>query len=197
MLTSQRKTQIAISCGSLLLAGLHLLWPGIRLDAVTLTLLCTAAVPWLVPLFKSLELPGGWKIEFQELQATEQRADKAGLLEEEAAGSGPDQEYSFQVVANRDANLALAGLRIEIEKRLISLADGAEIKRRRMGISSLLRSLSDREILSHEERSVLWDMIGLLNSAAHGASADQQHAQWVLDVGPRLLATLDKRIDQQ
>ena len=196
-MTSQRKTQVAISCGSLLLAGLHLLWPGISLDAVTLTLLAAAVVPWLLPLFKSLELPGGWKLEFQELQATEQRADKAGLLNEEPADSGHDQEYSFQVVANQDANLALVGLRIEIEKRLNSLADGAEIKRKRMGISGLLRSLGDREILSREERSVLWDMIELLNSAAHGASADQQHAGWVLDVGPRLLATLDKRIDQQ
>ena len=196
-MTSQRKTQTAISCGSLLLAGLHLLWPGISLDAVTLTLLGGAAVPWLLPLFKSLELPGGWKIEFQELQATEQRADKAGLLDEEPADSGRAQEYSFQVVANQDANLALAGLRIEIERRLNSLADGAGIKRRKMGMSGLLRSLSDREVLSHEERSVLRDMIGLLNSAAHGASADQQHAQWVLDVGPRLLATLDKRIDQE
>ena len=197
MVTSQRKTQIAISCGSLLLAGLHLLWPGISLDAVTLTLLGASVVPWILPLFKSLELPGGWKVEFQELQATEVRADQAGLLDEGPADSEADQDYSFQVVANEDANLALAGLRIEIEKRLNSLADSADIKRRRMGVGGLLRSLSDRQILSREERSVLRDMIGLLNSAAHGASADQQHAQWALDVGPRLLATLDKRIDQQ
>ena len=115
----------------------------------------------------------------------------------EPADSEHDQEYSFQVVANQDANLALAGLRIEIEKRLNRLADSADIKRTTTGIRGLLNSLSDRELLSREERSVLLDMIGLLNSAAHGARADQQHAQWVLDVGPRLLATLDKRIDQQ
>lgn len=138
-----------------------------------------------------------FNIEFQDLQATEQRADKTGLLDEEPADSGRDQEYSFQVVANQDANLALAGLKIEIEKRLNSLAASAGINRRKMGMSRLLRSLSDQEILSREERSVLSEMIGLLNSAAHGACADQKHAQWVLDVGPRLLATLDERIDQQ
>jgi len=27
-----------------------------------------AIVPWLSPLFKSIELPGGWKVEFQELK---------------------------------------------------------------------------------------------------------------------------------
>ena len=64
-------------------------------------------------------------------------------------------------------------------------------------MGSLLRSLSDQEILSRDERAVLADMIGLLNSAAHGARADLQSAQWALDVGPRLLATLDKRIERQ
>ena len=196
-MTSQRKTQIAISGGSLLLAVLHLLLPAIRLDAVTLTLLGAAVVPWLLPLFKSLKLPGGWEVEFRDLQDTELRADRAGLLDEEPADSEGDHEYSFQVVANEDANLALAGLRIEIEKRLVSLADSAQITKRRRGISGLLRSLSDRQVLSKEERRVLWDMIELLNAAAHGASADHQHAQWALDVGPRLLTTLDKRIQQQ
>ena len=70
-MTSQRKTQVAISCGSLVLVGLHPIWPGISLDAVTLILLGAAVVPWLLPLFKSLKLPGGWEVEFQELQATE------------------------------------------------------------------------------------------------------------------------------
>lgn len=192
-MTSQRRTQIAISLGSLLLVCLHLFCPGISLDAVTMTLLGAAVVPWLVPLFKSLEFPGGWKVEFQDLRETEQRAEMVGLLDEEPVDVGPNREYSFQVVASQDANLALAGLRIEIEKRLRSLADGAGIKGGDRGIRGLLRSLSDREVLSQEERSVLLDMIGLLNSAAHGAAADQQHAQWALDVGPRLLATLDKK----
>ena len=195
-MTSQLRTQIAISCGSLLLAGLHLLWPAIRLDAVTLTLLAAAVVPWLLPILKSLKLPGGWEVEFRDLQDSEQRADRAGLLDEEPPDTDPDHEYSFQVVANHDANLALAGLRIEIEKRLVTLADRADITKRRTGAGGLLRSLSDRQILSKEERHVLWDMLGLLNAAAHGSSSDHQRAQWALDVGPRLLATLDKRIQQ-
>jgi hypothetical protein len=37
-----------------------------------LTLLIVATVPWLAPLFKSLELPGGWKVEFQELRKAAQ-----------------------------------------------------------------------------------------------------------------------------
>lgn len=52
----------------LAMALVHLLWPSLAVDAITVTLLAIAVVPWLAPLFKSLELPGGVKVEFQELQ---------------------------------------------------------------------------------------------------------------------------------
>ena len=195
-MTPQRKTQVVITVASLALAGVHLLWPDLRIDAITLILLAAAAIPWLLPLFKSVELPGGLKLEFQELQAAERRAAEAGLLDEHPDPT-PPHEYSFQVVADEDANLALAGLRIDIEIRLGRLAERVGISSTRMGIGRLLRLLGDHGILTHKQRSVLEDMVGLLNSAAHGASADQQSAQWALEVGPRLLATLDKRIGQQ
>ena len=195
-MTPQRKTQVAITVVSLALVGVHLLWPNLRIDAITLILLAAAAIPWLVPLFKSIELPGGLKLEFQKLQATEQRAAEAGLLDELPDLASP-HEYSFQVVADEDANLALAGLRIEIERRLVHLAEKAGIGSTKMSIHRLLRLLGDQEILSHKQRDVLEDMVELLNSAAHGASADHQSAHWALEVGPRLLATLDKRAETQ
>ena len=195
-MTPQRKTQVVITVASLALVCVHLLWPDLRIDAITLILLAAAAIPWLLPLFKSVELPGGVKLEFQNLQAAERRAAEVGLLDEAPSQASPD-EYSFQIVADEDANLAIAGLRIEIERRLGRLAEGCGIGSTKMSIGSLLRLLSDQEILTHKQRAVLEDMVGLLNSAAHGASADRRSAQWALEVGPRLLATLDKRIEQQ
>lgn len=195
-MTPQRKTQVTVTAVSLTVAGGHVLWPDIKIDAITLSLLAAAAIPWLVPLFKSVELPGGLKLEFQDLQAAERRAAEAGLLDE-APDPSPSHEYSFQVVADEDANLALAGLRIEIEVRLGRLANRIGIKNTRTGIGRLLRLLGDRRMLTREQHSVLADMVGLLNSAAHGATADHQAVQWALEVGPRLLATLDKRIEQQ
>ncbi len=195
-MTSQRWTQVVITCTSLLLVIAHLSVPNLRIDATTLVLFAAAAIPWLLPLFKSVELPGGLKLEFQELQAAEQRAEEAGLLDE-PPDPAPIHEYSFQIVADEDPNLALAGLRIEIERRLGHLAESTGKGSAKMGINRLLRLLGDRGILTPQQRSVLSDMVGLLNSAAHGASADRQSAEWALKVGPRLLATLDKRIEQQ
>ena len=174
------------------LAITHVVFPELAIDATTLFLVAVAVLPWLLPLFKSLEFPGGWKVEFQELQNAEKRAEAAGLLDETPAAV-PKPEYSFQIVADEDANLALAGLRIEIERRLGKIAENAGLGSSKMSVGKLLRVLRDSGALTHEQSSVLSDMVGILNAAAHGAVANQLAAQWALDVGPKLLATLDKK----
>ncbi|MGE5112918.1 MAG: hypothetical protein ACM3JB_18790 [Acidobacteriaceae bacterium] len=65
---SKRVLSILVSSTALAVMAAHLVWPSVRIDAITLGLLILAAVPWLAPLFKSIELPGGWKVEFQELK---------------------------------------------------------------------------------------------------------------------------------
>lgn len=176
--------------------GVHILWPNLAIDGITLTLLVVSIIPWLAPLFKSLELPGGWKIEFQELQKAKVKASDAGLLDIEAKDFDENQ-FSFQTVANTDPNLALAGLRIEIEKRLVKLAESRGLEVGRSGLSKLLRDLNGRQLINGTERAVLSDLSSMLNSAVHGAEVDQRAAEWAMDVGPQILATLDKRISSE
>ena len=185
-----------VTLGALGLALAHLLWPSLGIDAVTLALVAMAIVPWLAPLFKSLELPGGWKIQFQDLQRVEARAEGAGLLvrpEATAARAAAQTEYAFQSVAERDANLALAGLRIELEKRVVRLADRHGIGTRMQGLGRLLQELVRKGVLSDDEGAALGEMTLLLNEAVHGASVDPRAAEWAMDVGPVLLQALDEK----
>jgi len=191
-----KRIQWSITIGALIVAIVHLVFPSLNIDAITVTLVLVAVVPWLAPLFKSLELPGGVKLEFQDLQDSKQRAEKAGLLSAEAQLPAT-REYSFQLVADEDANLALAGLRIEIENRLVEIAQSHGLPGERQSVRRLLQMLVDRDLLNYEERGVLSDMIGLLNSAVHGASVDVGAADWAIQVGPRLLKSLDERIKPQ
>jgi hypothetical protein len=190
---SARRIQYTITIVAILIAIVHLLWPAITIDGTTLLLLVIAIVPWLVPLFKSLEFPGGWKVEFQELEKIENDADKAGLLAPASEVSKPPQ-YSFQLISKDDPNLALAGLRIEIEKRLIQLAQAKGIQTKRQGVDKLLYALEDQRVFTSGEGGVLADMIGTLNAASHGANIDRDAAEWAMDVGPRLLMSLDAKI---
>jgi hypothetical protein len=189
------RLRCTITLCSLLLALAHLIWPRISIDAITLSLVVIAIVPWLTPLVKSLELPGGWRVEFQELQRAASRADTAGLLAAEP--SKAEESFSFQAISKRDPNLALAGLRIEIEKRLVKLAEVSGIEQHRpMGVGQLLRALTQHEVVTNDERSILSDMVNMLNAAVHGAAVDRRSADWAIDIGPRLLTSLDERIGE-
>lgn len=182
---------MAISTVALVLALGHTIFPSIKVDAVTLTFFLIAVLPWLGSIFKSVELPGGLKVEYRDLEKARQDAARVGLL---AAPHHGLVEPRYVAVMEEDPNLALAGLRIEIERRLRAIAKGRGLNAERAGIGQLLRLLRTNEAISQREDSVLSDLLGLLNSAVHGAEVDPRAAQWAIDVGPRLLAALDERI---
>jgi hypothetical protein len=58
-------------------AVIHLAVPALALDAVALGLLNTAVVFWALDLIKSLELPSGFKLEFQELRGWSSKSGKS------------------------------------------------------------------------------------------------------------------------
>lgn len=187
-----RFVQFSITIGALSIGLVHLIWPSLKIDAVTIILFFIALVPWLAPFLKSIELPGGLKFELNKFERVSNKADEVGLLTE-LKYAEPERRYSFQHVAKEDPKLALAGLRIEIEKRLVEIAESSGIQTNKAGVNRLLRVLGERERLTHQQRSVLADMVGLLNAAVHGGDIDDRAAEWALDVGPRLLNTLEAK----
>jgi hypothetical protein len=183
-----RRIQLAVTFGALAVALIHVWFPSLAIDAIALSLVALAILPWLGPLFRSVELPGGFKVEFQDrLDRAKERADKAGLLAEPGAQG---QQYTFQLVADQDPNLALAGLRIELERQLKALAEAAGVGTRMQGARRLVSELAKQGVLTDEEQDVLADLIELLNDAVHGADVGSRASRWAMDVGPRLLASL-------
>ena len=71
------------------------------------------------------------------------------------------------------------------------IAESNGLSGEKAGVGRLLRILSAKNLLSQEQRSVLADMVNLLNAAVHGGDIDNRAAEWALDVGPRLLNTLE------
>ena len=185
-----------ISISATIIALIHITFPNLMIDSITLTLIVIAIIPWLAPLLKSIELPGGTKIELRDLEKVEEKAKEVGLITKE-----PKQEktkkYFFQDISYEDPQLALANLRIEIEKRLRKIAELKQISLNRKGFGELLRVLSENNLLSQEERSVLLDLVGLLNKAVHSeiGSVDYRTVQWALDIGPEILKGLDERLE--
>lgn len=185
----------AVSVVAGLLAVAHLLWPGLAIDWVTVALLVFAALPRLAPWLNSVELPGGVKLTWQDVARVQQEAEATGLLAGPAAFEACPREYSYQLVVDEDPRLALAGIRIEIEKRLNELAAAYDLEPRG-GILHILRTLRQHEALEWQEAEVLGHVNRVLNMAVHGAELSPDAARLALDLGPRLLRVLDDRIEQ-
>lgn len=187
-----QRLKIAITCGAIAVAVGHVLWPKLAIDAITLGLVVVAILPWLAPLVKSVELPGGLKVELQEVKDAAEKVKNAGLLKPSA---NPEKiEHTFLQVAQHDPNLALAGFRIEIERRLVALCERNGISAKNRGLGYLLRALSEKKVLTPEQNSAVADLANLLNSATHGAEVDPAAAQWALDIAPDLLESLSRLI---
>ena len=88
-----------------------------KIDIVTLGLVVVAALPWLSAILESAKFPGGWEVKFRDLQKA--AAQVTGAAD---AQTVTIPEPAYLAIAAQDPNLALVGLRIEIEKRLRELA---------------------------------------------------------------------------
>ena len=97
---------------------------------------------------------------------------------------------AYIVVADKDPNLALAGLRIEIEKRLRVIARKYQLPDKTT-LMQTLRLLQQREVLTSSSLSGLQELISAGNSAAHGARIEPEVADWAMSYGPIVLSTLD------
>jgi hypothetical protein len=184
----KRLAQI-ITLSTLAIALVHIFWPNLAIDAITLALIAIAIVPWLAPIFKSLEFPGGWKVEFKEqLQKAANRAEEAGILA--PLPINLTRESSPSQISYSDPNLALASLRIEIEKRIRTLAQKHGLPL--TDLSKMLQDLTSHNVFDKNAQSALHGLVDLLDHAVHGGTVDPESAEFVTTtMGPSLLKYLD------
>ena len=185
----------------------HILWPLVTLDLASLVLILVALIPWLAPVIKSIELPGGFKIEVQDLKAATEKilgsdaepiqADSTNIPAFFLRSSETASVATLRHLAEEDPNLALVGFRIEIERRLNALAAKHELVTHEKSAGQLLRVLQGKYLIPPTMASGLADLIALGNQAAHGAKVSESAARWVLDTAPKVFNELDQLINRQ
>ena len=185
---------ISLLAGALLIA--HLIWPSLKIDAITLTLFGLAIIPWLGNIFKSLEMPGGWKFEFKDFANAANVAEASGLLAPQkiAITEQTRSDVTYRDLLDTYPRLAVIGLRIDIEIRLRELADRNSITDQKASATTLTRQLVKLGVLTGPESVALLGILASLNSVVHGAEITRANAEQVLEVGKRLMGFLDERL---
>jgi len=184
------KVAISVIAAGVIIA--RLIWPNIKLDSITLGLLIVAILPWFAALIESAKFPGGWEVKFRDVKSA---GDKVVASAAPSAAVEQLPEPTFLNIAETDPNLALVGLRIEIERRVRRLAEQADIPTDRMPLTRVVNQLAERGIIGREAQEGLGDLIYAGNQAAHGARVERDVADWAILVGPQILQALDKKLN--
>lgn len=160
--------KIVITVVGLAVAISHVIWPDIKIDAITVTLIAISIIPWLEPLFKSIELPGWTKLEFKEqLEKVEEKAQEIWIDSIEKSTSPEFDSLLSQI--DESPEQAFREFRVELEKSLRNLLVRKDIPLpNHPSIRSMADLLFRKEIITQKERAVLFDILPLLNKAIHG-----------------------------
>ncbi len=90
-----------------------------------------------------------------------------------------------------DPNLAIAGLRIEVEKSLRKIAHAHAIPNRG-ALKQLVRTLGSRGLLTPSTVAGLEELVDMGNSAVHGATVDPEAAEWALRNSGIIIQSLNR-----
>jgi len=89
----------------------------------------------------------------------------------------------YRILAEQVLNLALAGLRMEVEIMLKNLSKGFKVtlgKRDSIGI--IIRKLEKKESITYRQAELVGAVIQLCNAAVHGTKVLSSQAEEILDI---------------
>ncbi len=90
---------------------------------------------------------------------------------------------SYRILAEQDPNLALAGLRMEVEIMLKNLSKGFKISLgKRDSIGIIIRKLKEKEAITSRQAKLVGAVIQLCNAAVHGTKVLSSQAEEILDI---------------
>jgi hypothetical protein len=180
-------------------AAIHLIFPGLKIDYVTGAFVILALIPWMEPLFKSINLPGGAGIQYRDLQKTETLVEESGLIyrpiEEDLESGHTISNTEFTAVAANNLDLTIPAFQIELDKNLRQLADKNGITASGKSILTLVDGLEEKKIINGYEAGAIKSLIISLNKYAMAGNNMEKFTEWVINKGPGIINGLKRKIN--
>jgi len=104
---------------------------------------------------------------------------------------------AIRVLAESDPAIALAKVRIELEKVLTRLARMTLIGTEKLQLGSIVQKLSNHEIITAQTGKSLGEVISICNRAIHGEYISEDDAKTIVELGIELLENLYWDIQDQ
>ena len=177
-------------------------WEKITVDTTTLLLLDILLVSPLIEQLRKIKV-GEFEAEIapKEVEKVETEVNKhlgeRGTKEITETRIRPEEKY-FSDLVERDPILALAEMRLEIERALARLYWLAGLGGQKYKYSgrSLVTDLARSGILPSQLSGPIQDLFSLANRAIHGEYVRKADAKRILEIGTRILEEIDLIIEE-
>ena len=183
----------------ILLIVVHGFWSDVfRVDGITILLLFILSIPFVAQYLRKAKFPGA-EFEFKEVIRETQKLVQLSVEQAEKAESAGEAKIlpfeTFKLSAVRelldsDSVLALAALRIEIERKLRSAAKFLDLSMGdKLSVSKLIENVSRKKLLSFEQIKALRKIVNMCNKAIHGSLITREEAREIIDLAEELNRT--------
>lgn len=185
---------IAFGVAFILLIDHSLKIVNLTVDTTSILLLIVMLLSPFVAAVKKIKL-GEFEaeIDIDEIRKIKSETEKT-LNETQETREEQAEIYStsntIKALAESDPVIALAKIRIELEKVLGQLARFNSITVRNLSLGIIVNKLTNQEVINHDIGKALREVIALCNRAIHGESLSEEGARTIIDVGINLLEEL-------
>jgi hypothetical protein len=171
------------------------------IDNYTVFIFLIIFIPCIAPFIKEVNFLGAKFIFKEEIRKTEKLINASSTIKIRTKVDGSLVIAELKSLDNAkklldaDPVLALAALRIEIEKSLKSIAEKLDFPiREKRSITEIIVNLKRKEIFSHEQVLILRKIIEMCNKAVHGVAISKGEAKKIIFITEKFYRTLENSI---
>ncbi|MCU8061702.1 DUF4145 domain-containing protein [Shewanella sp. SM55] len=174
---------------------------SIEVDSTSIILLIVALLSPFITSIKKIKY-GEFEAEIDPKEVEKIKTDiennsTAKSTEEEFESEVDETSNAIRELAKSDPIIALAKIRIELEKVLNRIARSTEIDVHRLSLGSIVKALSNHEIISAQTGKSLSQVINICNRAIHGETISEESAETIVELGIKLLEEITWDLELQ
>ena len=179
---------------SLVLIIVHGFWNDVfKVDYFTIIILVIMCIPFFSQFLKKAKVAGA-EFEFKDEIEDTKKMVKQSIEKSKSKNNGKSKPLPFETfnmvtakeIVDSDHILALASLRIEIEKKLRLAAKFFKLSDNKKTLSEIIDELKQKEILLAEQVYALHKIIDMCNKAIHGYEISKREAKDIVNLAEEL-----------
>lgn len=173
----------------------------LNVDSTSILLLIIILISPFISAIRKIKY-GDFEAEIDPKEVQKIKSDLEKNIESKREGDETRPEIyeamdSIRELAESDPVIALAKIRIELEKVLLRLARATSIDTKRPALGSLIQKLSNQEIISIQVGKSLKEVVSICNRAIHGELISDESAGTIVELGIDLIEELYWDIQEQ